>query len=385
MDSPKTKVLVAAQWFPPAYQAGGPIRSVANLIHALHSNFEHEIEFFVFAGAYDLGDEKEMRDISTGTWDESTGGITCRVIYQKRNDWSKKRWNEIFDEVKPDVLYLNSLFSLPFALRPLKIARSRGVKTVLAPRGMLGEGALMIKPLKKFVFLSLARTWEIFRGVIFHASNNMEAQEIKIHIHNAKVIEARNFPDPTIKLLSTVEKRKNTLNLLCLGRVHPVKNLYFALKVLSEMDLSSTHVKVNIVGPDEDTNYLNSLLSLSNENLEITFLGAIKHSELEQVFIKTHFLLQPSSHENFGHSIVESWGYGRGVIISDKTPWNDLKSSGLGYDLELNKEVWTKCFEEIFLLNSEDLSNKSAICRNKYEKLIFDTELLEANLNLFKS
>ena len=384
MDSPKTKVLVAAQWFPPAFKAGGPIRSVSNLIHALNGKFHSEIEFFVFAGAYDLGSDDELTGIKTGVWNDPTEQSPCRVIFQKRQDWSKKCWNTIFDEVKPDVLYLNSLFSLPFSLRPLKIARSRGVRIVLAPRGMLGEGALKIKPLKKFVFLSLARTWGIFRDVVFHASTPNEAEEVKTHVHNAEVIEAQNFPDPTIKLLPILEKKQNTLNLLCLGRVHPVKNLHFALRVLSGTDLSNSPVHVNIVGPDEDSDYLKSLLSFSNEHLGITYSGPVNPSKLAAVFENTHFLLQPTSHENFGHSIVESWGYGRPVIISDKTPWRDLQSAGLGYDLPLNSEVWTKYFEEILQIPPDKLAEQSANCRDKYDQLTFAIELLSANLSLFK-
>jgi hypothetical protein len=81
---------------------------------------------------------------------------------------------------------------------------------------------------------------------------------------------------------------------------------------------------------------------------------------------------------------VESWGYGRPVIISDKTPWRDLQSAGLGYDLPLNSEVWTKYFEEILQIPPEKLAEQSANCRDKYDQLTFAIELLSANLSLFK-
>ena len=51
---------------------------------------------------------------------------------------------------------LNSLFSVPFALHP-EGGPNFGIRVVLAPRGMLGAGALAIKPVKKKVFKTAAR------------------------------------------------------------------------------------------------------------------------------------------------------------------------------------------------------------------------------------
>ena len=44
-------------------------------------------------------------------------------------------------------------------------------------------------------------------------------------------------------------------------------------------------------------------------------------------------MLLPTKHENFGHVIVESWQSGCPVIISDNTPWRNLKSKKIGFDI----------------------------------------------------
>ena len=46
----RSVILIVNEYFFPAYRAGGPIQSLTNLIIAL----EHEIDFSVFASAYDL-------------------------------------------------------------------------------------------------------------------------------------------------------------------------------------------------------------------------------------------------------------------------------------------------------------------------------------------
>ena len=385
MDSSRTRILVSSEWFPPAFKAGGPIRSVYNLILAMKSDGSNpDLQFFVLAGIYDLGEEEKMAGVDEGVWSnlESVSGVQVR--YENRSNWKKSNWKNIFDEVKPDVLYLNSLFSIAFALRPLQIARANGVKTVLAPRGMLGAGALAIKPLKKFIFLSLARNLDFFHSVEFHASTKDEVLEVKRHIPGKKVFEARNFPDPTIKALPANTLTKG-LNLLCLGRVHPIKNLLFALEILSNMDLNSRKVNVNIVGPSEDEKYLNSILNLSKDSLEITYSGATSHKGLREVFKNAHFLLMPTLHENYGHAIIESWGFGRPVLLSDNTPWSDLQKLGLGYSTALIPELWEEVFNKVLAGSEDDLRDMSKRCNERYQELVFDPELLRANRAIFTS
>ena len=385
MDSAKTRILVSAQWFPPAFKAGGPVRSVYNLIQALKSDGRNsDLEFFVIAGAYDLGEKDTMDGVSVGVWSNLEGISGVQVRYEIRSNWKRSNWKHIIEEVQPDVLYLNSLFSLTFSLRPLQIARAKGIRTVLAPRGMLGSGALAIKPLKKHIFLSLARNLDFFRGVTFHASTVDEVLEVKTHIPGKKVFEARNFADSTIKKIP-LTPLSESINLLCLGRVHPVKNQLFALEVLSMMNLNDKKVKVNIVGPAEDENYLNSLLSLSKGGLEITYSGAFAHKDLGETFIETHFLLMPTSHENFGHAIIESWGFGRPVLLSDNTPWKDLQKEGLGYCTPLLPELWEGVFKEVLQVSQDDLRALSESCCARYKELVFDPKVLSANRSIFTS
>jgi glycosyltransferase involved in cell wall biosynthesis len=385
MDSVKTRILVSTEWFPPAFKAGGPIRSVYNLILAMKLDGGNpDLEFFVLAGVYDLGEEEKMEGVDEGVWSHLEGVSGVQVRYEKRLNWKKSNWKNVFDEVKPDVLYLNSLFSLAFTLRPLQIARAKGVKTVLAPRGMLGAGALEIKPMKKFVFLSLARNLDFFRGVEFHASTEEEVREVNMHVPGKKVFVARNFSDPTLKILSTTNP-SGSINLLCLGRVHPIKNLLFAVEILSKMNLNGRKVSVNIVGPSEDEKYLNSLLQLSNTSLEITYSGAVSHQGLHEVFKSAHFLLMPTMHENYGHAIIESWGFGRPVLLSDKTPWRDLQKKGLGYCMPLVPALWEEVFKEILLVSETDLKGMSVKCNAHYQELVFDPEIRKANSVIFTS
>ncbi|MGB0249686.1 MAG: hypothetical protein ACPF91_06585, partial [Flavobacteriales bacterium] len=81
-------------------------------------------------------------DVRADEWSTiETGTATIQVRYTSGID--KGQWRDILDEVKPEVIHLNSLFSSGFTLLPLRVLRQRpNVRVVMAPRGMLGEAAV---------------------------------------------------------------------------------------------------------------------------------------------------------------------------------------------------------------------------------------------------
>ena len=140
--SKRIKILVFVDWYYPAYKAGGPIRSIINLIDHLHEEFE----FYVVTSDRDLGDVRSMNQISVNKWVSLNN---AKVIYLTPRSQRKRIYRSLFNEVKPHVIYFNSLFSLKFMLLPFKVLNKENVKVVIAPRGMLGKESLKIKKTKK--------------------------------------------------------------------------------------------------------------------------------------------------------------------------------------------------------------------------------------------
>ena len=64
MNFKQNKVVVFIDWFLPGYKAGGPIRSVANIIDHLGSEFE----FYIITSDRDLGDSLPYENIVTDQW-----------------------------------------------------------------------------------------------------------------------------------------------------------------------------------------------------------------------------------------------------------------------------------------------------------------------------
>lgn len=373
------RILAVVEWYPPAYRAGGPIRSVHNLVRLLQAQTPHHLE--VVCSDRDLGVLEPLEGVPANVQHNQNG---IAVTY--RSDVSLAWWREklrgLDDAPAPDVLYLNSLFSVPFALQPLRAARKLGIRVVLAPRGMLGAGALAIKPVKKKLFLTVARLLGWFRDVRWHASTEVEATEVHDVFPNAEVCTAMNVPlfEATC---ATPDWGGETVWIM-LGRIQRKKNLHFALEALQDVDLGSRKVVVELVGPAEDEAYLKELLGMAKPGLKVVHRGPVPPKELGEVWGRAHALLMPTTHENFGHAVVEAWAHGRPVLLSDQTPWRDLKGNDLGWELPLDRAVWVEGLSEALNWSSETWVRMSEACRARHRVLVEDAGLVAANRALFE-
>ena len=180
-------------------------------------------------------------------------------------------------------------------------------------------------------------------------------------------------------------KAKGKLHGSCSGRVHPIKNLDFALEALQHVDLKGRRLRVDLVGPAEDEAYLQKLLGMSKPGLEVRHVGAVPPHDLGPLWERSHALLMPTTHENFGHAVVEAWAHGRPVLLSDQTPWRGLSDAGLGWDLPLDQAAWVRGMEEALDWQGETWQKMSEACQDKHRSLVEDPKLVADNLALFEA
>ena len=373
------RILAVVEWYPPAYRAGGPIRSVHNLMRLLQAQTPHHLE--VVCSNRDLGVSDPLEGVPVDALHDQDG---IAVTYRSEVSlaWWREKLRGSGDAPAPDVLYLNSLFSVPFALQPLRAARELGIRVVLAPRGMLGAGALAIKPGKKRLFLAVARLAGWFRDVRWHASTEVEAAEIRQAFPQAEVLAALNVP----LFQGVCEDRTwdGEHVWVMLGRIQRKKNLHFALEALQDVDVAGREVTVELVGPAEDERYLEELLGMAKPGLKVVHRGPVPPHELGEVWGRAHALLMPTTHENFGHAVVEAWAHGRPVLLSDQTPWRDLKRNDLGWELPLDRAVWVEGLSEALNWGPDTWGRMSEACRAKHRALVEDAGLVAANRALFE-
>lgn len=330
MSTKKPRVLVMVDWFHPGFKAGGPIRSCVNFA----DNYKDDFELFVVTSDRDLNDTQPYAGIPANEWVFYKEKV--KVFYASPQWLSLSAINKLVQSIKPDVIYLNSMYSRFFALYPLLLKRAGSIrsKVVLAPRGMLKQSAVQFKSGKKKLFLRLFRLLGMQRDIHFHCTDETEVRDVKKFFGdvNTTLLPNNHAVQPPLQL---VPKETGELNMVFVGRMHPIKNLFFLLEVLAAV---KSNVLLTIVAGLEDKVYweqCRELIEVMPDNITVKMLGEQKHEQVEALLLEHHVMALPTKGENFGHAIFEALAAGRPVIISDQTPWRNLSQYKAGWDLPL--------------------------------------------------
>ena len=211
----------------------------------------------------DLGMNTPYADLTFNTW---LNRDNYRVIYLDEANQNSNMYRKLLSEHHYNTIYLNSLFSVRFTLLPLWAAIKLKSEIVLAPRGMLGEGALNIKKIKKQLFLALFKFLKIAKRVTWHATAETESEEIKQHFGNdVKINIAPNLSSKTKNKKIRKAKKRNELHLFFLSRIAEKKNLKAALFILSNVN-TKYNIEYTIIGPIGEPGYWHECQQLIASN-----------------------------------------------------------------------------------------------------------------------
>ena len=261
--------MIYTDWFLPAYKAGGPITSIANLVESIHTFFD----IHLVCGDRDYLEIKPYQSVEFNRWIESFG---IQVMYLSPENQKKSIYRDIIQKVKPDIIYINGIFSKSFSILPLLAARHNQAKVIVAPRGMLSKSALRIKKFKKGIFLSFAKAMKLYKGVEFHATSFKEKSDVQDLAPESKITVIPNLPRVINSSELNRSKEPNELKMITVARLAPEKNVLFALACLREIP-EHLNIEWKIIGADYDLAYKKLCLSESQQlpaNVHIEFLGS---------------------------------------------------------------------------------------------------------------
>jgi len=378
----KKTILILCDWFLPGYLAGGPIQSIATLT----AHLKEEINFKIITTDRDFRSNTAYDEIKIDEWTTYKGR---EVFYISPENINPTFILNLIKSTPHDLIYLNSLYSKFFAIYPLKWKQQGKLssKIVLAPRGMLGEGALAVKAFKKKLFLNFAKSLGYFNRITWQSSSQHETDDIKSRISSkAKVVHVPNLPNLSKESL-TLEKKEDELKLCFVARILDIKNLKFAVEVLQEIKHGT--IVFDIYGPIEDGIYWKACLKQSlnlSKNIQFNYKGVLKPEEVGIAISNYHALFLPTRNENYGHVIVEALQCGRPVLISDQTPWRDLEQNNVGFDISLNdKTKFVASINKLLAINNEEFSLMNQSCHH-YINLKLDLEKIKQQyISLFTS
>lgn len=315
---------------------------------------------YIITSNCDLGSNEEYKNVEADKLFEKEG---INYFYFSKSKMNPGNVINEINKIEPSLIYINSFWSYNFSIAIVKAKKEKqlGAPLLLAPRGMLGKGALSLKPFKKSIYLMLAKTFGWYSNVTFHATNEQEKSDILKRFKKANVLLAPNVNSGVVVSSPKVKEVKK-LKLFYLSRIAEVKNLHFALETLTLIP-KELEIEYDIYGNLEDQTYwklCESIIQKLPSNIKVKYKGELSFEEVQGVISNYHVLFLPTLNENFGHSIVESLLCGCPVVTSDQTPWNDLENSNAGYALDLkDKRKFAEALNNLALLNNEDFRRKS--------------------------
>lgn len=376
----KPRVLAFIDWYAPGYKAGGPVRSMMNLVEHLRGR----IDFHIVTRNTDYTEDTPYPGIVPDRWTVLSGGE--KVWYASAAGMGRRAWKQILRQEAWDSIYINGLYSWPFNILPLWLSRNGKVRRVVAVRGMLASGAMQQSTTKKLLFLSLARMFDLYRNVRFQATNAEEAKDVKTYVDRfAEVSIVPNLPGKAPEDPHPIIKEQGSASLASVARISPEKNTLFALECLKQV---KRQVEYDLYGPVYDEPYwtkCQAAIADLPDHVQVNYHGPVPPQEVPGILARHHLLFMPSAGENFGHTMLEALTAGRPLLISDRTPWCGLEADVAGWDLPLDRPgEFARMIDRLVAMDQREYDRWTTGAFQRGARYLSDPTLVETSFELFQ-
>ncbi len=346
------KLLIMASLFWPQKNSGGPPVSIMNLVRSIYKNYD----LYIISNNHELNDDKPLEGVFEGKNEFEFG----TVYYLSRKNHSISGVYRIIRHIKPDIIYQNSFFSYNDLIPVLMYKKiNRNVNVIITPRGEFQSNALNKGIQKKMAYIRLLRFSGLLKSVIWQFAAESECENWN---HVCKVSAKSVYIIPNLTYGGNVDpnrsKTSGFVKLCFVGRIHPHKNLLFALEILSKIN---GQVIFDIYGAIEDNAYYQECISFCStlpNNIKCSFKGSVDNELIHNVIGSYHALFLPTKSEAYGQSLVEAMLTEVPVITSNNTPWNDINDYMAGYALDLrDKEAYIHALQSVVDIDNEEYKN----------------------------
>ena len=316
------KVLFVSPSFYPATYYGGPTFVNKGLCDALAANPNIELKVLTTDSN---GPHARITGEAQST-NTSYQTIYCRRFIQP--DIAPGLLFRLFGMIRrADVVHLNAVYSFP-TIPALALCRLFQKPVVWSLHAALQRWPGS-EPSK------LKRTWQKVcdffcdrQRVLLHAVSAREKSESTRDINRARsVVIQYGIEVPALERRH--DERSGPVNLLFLGRLHPIKGIENLFRALP---LTKRNVTLDVCGEGDEA-YQAQLCSLVSDlglDDRVRFRGAVAGNAKEQCFVQADLCIVPSFTEGFATVVAEALAHGVPVIASQGTPWGEIEERGCG-------------------------------------------------------
>ena len=331
-------VLYVTTYYKPAYQYGGPVRSISALCEGLV-----KIGVNVSVMTTNINGRSRL-DVSIDRVIDLGGVAVSYYPVNLEKYVYSSRLSKAIREQAPnyDIVEVQSLWAQPL-ITTAQTCLENDIPYIIPLHGQLLPWSMGYKGLKKSLYLRFVSRKLINKASGIHCTTREETSNLSELNISSPAFVVPNGLD-TEKFLDIQERSRfrNSLNIpsddilfLFVGRLHQKKRPDIAFHAFVNAYNVYKNVHLLIAGPDEGgwKIKLKSQADLLGLSDRIHFTGLLKGDEIIDAYACADLLLMPSEpeSENFGMSAVESMAAGVPILVSDGVPiGDDAERAGAG-------------------------------------------------------
>jgi len=356
------RILVLTEWFFPAYKAEELVKSCINLIN----NLSQQYCFYVLTSDRDIGKKSTIKGVVVDKWIAQTDTqINKNVVrYVSPNNMTAEAITQIINKINPHVIYINTMLSLRYSLRPLYVINKIGFagKIIIAPRETLAGKGIGYNALKKKYLTFLVSRFHLQSNVFFHATDEGNAALIRKYFgKKSQICMVENFPN-LVPVDVYRNKEKKSVKCIYISSLKNSQSLFYAFEVLNCLG-KDINVELDIFEPARKKQFLMECLNRAFDlpgNITVNFSKPLHDYIRSKKFQEYHLLFLPSATNHFEQTVLEALSTGCPVLISDQTRLKDIEIHNAGWVLSLtNKKLFAEKIKVVSEMNAEDFSQIS--------------------------
>ncbi len=266
----------------------------------------------------------------------------------------KKQWNELLDEIRPDIVHNNGIWELQSWIVQRE-AQKRGIKVVITPHGMMEPWCVHNKAWLKKLALMFYQQRSIREADYLHATTELEKSNMLLWGEKTPIeVIPLGIGCDEIEVKRCWSKRKKVL---FLSRLHAKKGIEFLLEAVNVLKDRLSGYEFIIAGEGEPE-YVETLRRKAGEYgiaTLVKFVGGVYNGEKWELYRNVDFFVLPTYCENFGYVIAESLAVGTPVITTQNTPWEILEQNNCGFWIPLNVDSVIEAVGKMIAKSDEEL------------------------------
>lgn len=301
------------------------------------------------------------------------------LVNTRRTPWRySKNWhktiNNIHKEFNIDVIHIHGVWMYP-QLIACKFAKKNNIPFLISIHGMYEPWLWKKGRFKKTMYFKLLAKPIFKKANVIHAITNEEKNNLKKLFPKAKIKVIPNLIDnkANVKLI----REDNEKYILFVGRLDPKKGIDLLIKAFAKLNLPAEW-KLKIAGNiNEYKTELDNITKKLNIKEKVEFLGIVKGTTKEKLFLNAHVFVAPSFSEVIGMVNLEA------AIL--KTPVITTYQTGLNKDWNLNGGILINPNTEELNLALIEATSWDTEERNKKGQMLYNFVLKHYSwINRFK-